>query len=768
MMKKHNKSLLALFLVGLFGLSACTFDGSDGKDGVDGTNGTNGTDGTNGVDGTNGQDAGAVVSTVYKASDVTITIDPASSTLAGSGTFALKFTATAKNQAGAVKPLTGISELRVISATAVTNSTDDGPALYWQNNSKAAGNSSTYMYCTLTGTRGSTNTCTLTEDATNPGTYTGTWAHDGAAPIMYAADDLNAPHRIGLRLSYITDTDGNALPDNVLSTMTYIPATGEVGVESGKDTVANQACMNCHGESVTTGGIAASIGHRYQNVQNCVMCHNPSLQPSAADAEEGYVFDLPAMIHRIHAGSHIATEQFKSWGFIQAEGWNEIAYPAPLDQCTVCHSTEEGQTSWEVPTRVACSGCHSNIDWTTGEGHSEYMLAQTDDSQCAACHSTGALAPINAHKVGERKALASLVQVTFTGASVSAGTLTVTADVTVNGALSSDLSVLGVKSTLMGNVDSNGEVHRWGSRPALTSGNFDAGVGKLTLTRALGATENASMYTGTIYVGTEATFCVGSDKKAATCDETADLAYGNPIEVVHNSPVFSTAIGVTTKTKFFDLDTVDAADEGTAARFTDDNRITVAVSKCEACHNSLDVTKGPTHGVYTFDQCMDCHNNDYPGSYHVNAVYKDADGNSQNSGVTFYNRDLVTVVHRFHAGNFDVIEGIYKDADGDVVGFPGVQGDCSACHKEGTSFFADDGGLTSGKRSIAVSGGYISPVAESCRSCHTSASALAHFESNGAITDTLPAGTAILPVESCATCHAQGKSFGIDQFHIIK
>ncbi|MFQ6370374.1 OmcA/MtrC family decaheme c-type cytochrome [Shewanella sp. YIC-542] len=766
MMKTHNKSLLALILLGLFGLSAC---GSDGKDGADGAPGTPGADGQDGQD---GQPAGVVVSTIYQAGDVSFTIDPADNTLAGSNTFALKFQVSAKDQAGQEKPLSGLNQVAIYSVTAMSNATSDGPSVYWQNNAKAAGNG-TSMYCTLDGTyssRGTTgDACTLVEDPANPGTYTGTWEHDGSAPIMYADDDLSAPHRIMLRVYNLKDADGNSISGKVLSTpLDYIPATGETVDTTGKDTVADAACKQCHGESTTTGNIANIGAHgNYQSVKNCIACHNPATQPSAEDAAEGYVFDLPAMIHRIHGGEHLAA--LAQYGFKQAEEWAEIAYPSPLDNCTKCHSTDEGKTTWkDEPTRVSCGGCHSNINFATGEGHSDFNLAQADDAQCVACHGTGALSPMEAHKVGERAEYASLVNIDFTGASVAgdagAKVLTVTADVMVNGALSSDLSVLGVTNTLMGNVDSKGEIHRWGSRPALTSGNFDAGTGKLTLTQSI----SDAQAMGTLYVGTEATFCVDKTGKAATCDEKADLAYGNPVASVHGRDVFSTAIGVTTQTKFFDLDTAAADDEGVPARFTVPERITVAESKCEACHTSLDITKGASHGVYTFDQCMDCHNNDYAGSYHPNAVYKDADGNAVSSGVTFTNRDLVTVTHRFHSGNFDVIEGIYKDAKGNVMGYPGVSNDCSACHKEGATFFAADGGLTSGKRAIAVTGGFISPVAESCRSCHTSDAALAHFQSNGATTTDAPDTTADLPVESCATCHAEGKSFGIDKFHTIK
>ncbi len=756
-MKNHNMSLLALMLSGMLALTAC--GGDDGKDGV------NGADGSNGADGQDGLNAGDVVSTVYQAGDVTFTIDPAENTLAGSGTFALKFSANAKNQAGADTPLTGLATIAIYSITAVTNTTDNGPSIYWQNNGDAAGVHS--MYCTLEGdtytSRGeTTNACKLTEDPANPGTYTGSWTHDGAALIMNADDDLNAPHRVMIRAYGISDANGVQISDKIMGSIDYIPATGETGVTTGKDTVADAACKQCHGESEATGNIANIAAHSsYQSVENCVFCHNPSLPPAGTEGEKAYmVFDLPAMIHRIHGGAHLA--ELAQYGFVQNPEWAEIGYPAPLDQCTVCHSQDEGKTTWkDEPTRAACGGCHTNIDFANGVNH----LTQQDDSQCAVCHQEGtSINPEVAHAIGERKALADLVHIDFTGASVDSGTLTVTADVTINGALSSDLSVLGVTKTLMGNVDTNGEVHRWTSRPALTAGTF-TDTGKLVLTRAITAEEA----TGTIYVGTEATFCVAQNKQAATCSASADLAYGTPMEVVHGADTYTTAIGVTSQTKFFSLDNTAV----TPARFATNDHITVTVAKCEACHNSLDIAKGGGHGVYEFTQCMDCHNNDYPGSSHVLPFYLDANGNQGVKDVTpFANRDLVTVVHRYHSGNFDTVEGVHtvENSNGqqEVVGYPGVQGDCTACHTTdaGSKLFAADGGLTSGKRSIAVNGGYISPIAESCRSCHVSDAALAHFKSNGATTADTPDTTPDLPIESCSTCHAEGKTYGIDKVHV--
>jgi len=44
-------------------------------------------------------------------------------------------------------------------------------------------------------------------------------------------------------------------------------------------------------------------------------------------------------------------------------------------------------TNWmDHPSRVNCGSCHDNIDWETGEGHSEYNLVMVDDITCGNCH----------------------------------------------------------------------------------------------------------------------------------------------------------------------------------------------------------------------------------------------------------------------------------------------------------------------------------------------------------------------------------------------
>lgn len=410
------------------------------------------------------------------------------------------------------------------------------------------------------------------------------------------------------------------------------------------------------------------------------------------------------------------------------------------------------------------------MNFTTGENHSEFGLAQTDDTQCKACHGTGSLAPETVHSVGKRAEYASLFTVDFTGASVGPSatlgmkTLTLTANVTMNGApIPNGTSLATYNATtnptgmfvanglLLGNVATDGTVYAWRDvKPTAISVNLAQGTlsnGVLTFVKEIPDAQAV----GTLYVGSEANVCIKAGK-VASCNATG-LEFGPTNPIGNTAPV-----------KFYSLDSSTVV----KARMTDPARITVEEAKCNACHGTLDYIKGTRHGTYTFDQCMHCHNDTSGASGHPTVVYKGTDGSKViNPNVTFKNKDLFTVSHRFHSGNFDVIAGIFRDAEGKLVGYPSPETACSACHKDNTKLFANDGGLASAKRSVKVGNYYISPVAESCRSCHahSDAAAVAHFRTNGAIVEADAVTDATLPIESCATCHAEGKTYGIDKVH---
>ncbi|QYK02191.1 OmcA/MtrC family decaheme c-type cytochrome [Shewanella psychrotolerans] len=750
-MKKNKITLLAMALFCAIGVSACS-DGDDGKDGAPGEPGIPGTPGVPGAP------AGSTVDTVATAADFKLTVAPSDIVVVGTDDFSIKFTATGKNSKGDDVPFTGLDKVALYVTNQMANPTDSGAPLLWSNNALVNEFGSS-MYCTPTGkatARGGAevDACTLVEDPENPGTYTGTWEHDGNAPVVVADGDPTSMFRVMVRTYNVTDASGVGISDKLLSTpVDFIPATGELAM-SAKDSVSNAACIQCHSELMGYGEgdqRIANIGahHNYQKVENCVACHNPAYAADQNDPEKGFNPNFNAMIHTIHAGGHLA-----EWGVLKGEALEEFAgvhFPAELNQCTTCH---DNGTQWNDNVYAeACVGCHVTVNFETGEGHKG--IVPSSDAACSGCHGAGSLSPKIAHKVGNRvieqdQVVLDFQDVTVTDNGDGTSALTVTTKVTINGAAPADGVMLDpyidtAGKLLIGNVDSNGA-------PITGLGMSVKGVaitgGILTTTKSFDSTR----LTGSIYVTGDMLVCA-ADGEAVECTEV-----NNPSKVSASAPV-----------KYFNLD--DSTVAAKEARMSDPARVTVTEAKCNSCHGSLTVPKEGHHGVSEFTQCMDCHNDKNPVTYYPNGMYQtgevDADGKPITApieGVTFSHRDLMTATHRFHTGSYG--GGIYLDKNLETVGYPALATDCEACHKDGATFFAADGGLTSGKRSIQVSAtDYISPVAESCRSCHISASALAHFESNGATVQGTPAGTANLPVESCATCHAEGKTYGVDKVH---
>ncbi|MFS1424802.1 multiheme c-type cytochrome [Shewanella sp. 10N.286.48.B5] len=183
------------------------------------------------------------------------------------------------------------------------------------------------------------------------------------------------------------------------------------------------------------------------------------------------------------------------------------------------------------------------------------------------------------------------------------------------------------------------------------------------------------------------------------------------------------------------------------------------------------------HAVTT-DSCTTCHNNET--NYHKNGSYVEGgldcvachnngqDRSSKNSAPGFG-----PMVHSMHWGIGNALSGSKVDEDGNNVENSAASlnaDNCVSCHAEGIDLEAVPNRYM---RAKAFHGGdttkMASPITANCFSCHehNTDSALNHMEQNGGTIDaevvedwyTQPTA------ESCATCHAEGKSFGIDKFH---
>jgi hypothetical protein len=165
-----------------------------------------------------------------------------------------------------------------------------------------------------------------------------------------------------------------------------------------------QECNACHYRLSAHGGIR-------QNVQYCLLCHNPNATDSAQrPAAQGPVqaIDFPVLIHRLHTGDEAEPggqmTPFVVYGFGgRPNDFSDVRFPGDLRDCGKCHVNSSDfppvpDTRIAVnnprdfinptpPTTAACTACHTPKD---ASAHASLMTSPTLGESCGVCHSQGA------------------------------------------------------------------------------------------------------------------------------------------------------------------------------------------------------------------------------------------------------------------------------------------------------------------------------------------------------------------------------------------
>jgi hypothetical protein len=167
---------------------------------------------------------------------------------------------------------------------------------------------------------------------------------------------------------------------------------------------AQQDCNACHYRLNAHGGIR-------QNVQYCLLCHNPTATDSSqrpASANPPQSIDFPVLIHRLHTG--ISAEAggqmtpFVVYGFGGSKNdFSDVLYPADTSDCGKCHVNNTDfppvpATRIDVnnptdfinptpPTTAACTACHTA---KSASAHAAVNTAPTLGESCDVCHGQGA------------------------------------------------------------------------------------------------------------------------------------------------------------------------------------------------------------------------------------------------------------------------------------------------------------------------------------------------------------------------------------------
>jgi OmcA/MtrC family decaheme c-type cytochrome len=183
---------------------------------------------------------------------------------------------------------------------------------------------------------------------------------------------------------------------NIPNDVKYVSVDGsEVAARRVVTTTAT--CETCHAR-------LSFHGENRNEINNCVICHNPSMtdaarRPAAQMPAES--INLATMIHRIHTGDEQPRE-YTIYGFGNIpHNYNDVALPPPATgaSCNLCHVNNSHREAKGVlaavdprgwldpvqPTAAACLGCHASRDAAS------HALANTTalGESCGACHGPG-------------------------------------------------------------------------------------------------------------------------------------------------------------------------------------------------------------------------------------------------------------------------------------------------------------------------------------------------------------------------------------------
>ncbi len=473
-------------------------------------------------------------------------------------------------------------------------------------------------------------------------------------------DELNHRQRVYVRAD-ARDIEGFNRTMGVAD-FTMPPVGNNTGIISttGRTIVDASACISCHSDPLQE----AAHGGGYQSPQVCNFCHSPI--GFGGDVMQTDQVWLASLIHKVHAAIDIPAFPTR----INGNGYVDVTFPQPINDCEVCHS-DEGQDmadAWNTnPTAEVCGTCHTAVDFGTGANH--IGGAQANNNSCSICHAPAIIIGYHADALVPAAADTPefTVSITMTApADTSVNSYYVVGDtpmVTVTLAANDDTSITtnynaagDAKGDRDGNL-SGANLYVYGPRahfmPVLTAAAAEGSQSNSLLydaddaqvfTDATGFKYQLSAITSTLDAGTYMVRFEGGDYGAI-----ADTNYQTM-----STKVISFQIGTSTP------------------------EAKVAGDDCTDCHGDTRQHLSGAHphnAAFDTDECSSCH--DYSGGYAT---------------------ALVQRVHAVHSESELGADGHSREWE--EITFPQNQGSCEACHTSGAETYYD----FSGDRTVACTG----------------------------------------------------------------
>lgn len=499
-------------------------------------------------------------------------------------------------------------------------------------------------------------------------------------------------------------TDPAAVANTVFDT---VPAGGTPTVLQA---VAQSACNSCHGELSAHGGSR-------RDIRLCLSCHTPDL----VDPDTNNNLDFDVMIHRIHRGEHlpsvVAGTPYRVIGFNNSvHDFSEVRFPRDMRGCDTCHTggVPGEQLPATVANRALCQSCHDRTyvgtaalptGWTA---HPRIQVREDTDCSQSACHSSNsAYSPMAVHALPQRRmgapSLALAIE-SVTGVTAGAGpTLTFRATDRAMNPVADATALTSLRAVVAGPTVP--DYADFPPRSFTMVGNGATGtlmaLGAGRFSYQFAAGAVSPMATGTLAFGLE-----------GYRTERVTPASGTAYDYRHGAvnPVTYAAVG-----------------GGTAVP----RRTVVDTARCNSCHGEISAHGNNRNGNVQY--CVTCHN---PRGTDV--------ARRPSTAGAPVSIDFPVMIHRIHmgehlpsvqAGGRYTIYGFGNTAhDFSNVALPRSPAECAACH---------------------VSNSERVPSTRICTSCHDSPAALAHTQLN----------TTSMGVESCMTCHGEGRRYAVSASH---